>query len=735
MKRQNLLASAACLLLALPLSAQENLEKDNTRTLSADSILTGDARMDSLYRHLPEVMVTGERPVVKASAGKLEYDLPRMIKDRPVDNVYEALKELPGVMEQDGALTLGMQAVTIVLDGKVTNMSGAQLYALLKSLPADRIERVEVMYNAPARYQVRGAMINVRLRHRIGDPGVMQGEVYGKYNQEHEASFEERASLLYNGNRFSADFLYSHSHGESFNTTDKEARHWQQADGSTHLIDNYEEMRGRSHTHSFRLGTDYTLAENHSLSFVYNGAYATSHTRQNTTGTQTAESLSGQTSWLHNGRLDYQAPIGLKAGAEFTWYNAPGNQLLHSRMGDDALDFYTEDGQRINAWKFFLAQEHQLKNGWGLNYGAIYTTSVDHSYQTYEELISVDELTRLQATRSLPSRQLVPSSPCQLKSTRQLNDVRSRRREQTLNLYAGFSKSFGQKLMTDFSLAVERYQTPVWDEWDVYPVLNLTYLPADGHILQLNFSSDKNYPDYWAVQDVISYLGGGYSEIHGNPLLKPAIDYSTSLTYILKSKYVFRAWFNHTKDRAVQTLYQSPDELLELYKYLNFDFEQQAGLQASIPFKAGRWLNSRLTLLGLWMRQKDSDFYDLPFDRHRLLGIAVLNNTFTLSRKPDIRLTIDGRLQGRAIQGIYDIPTCGDLSATLRYTFLGGNAVLTAWCRDILQTSMPCPQIRYAHQWVTNEYSSFRSVGLSFAWKFGGYKEKKREAVDTSRFK
>ena len=704
--------AGACLLMPLPLTAQENKQED-VPTLSADSLITGDARMDSLYRHLPEVMVVGERPVVRASAGKLEYDLPRMIQDRPVDNIYEALKELPGVVEQDGALKLGMQGVTVVLDGKVTNMSTDQLYALLKSMPADRIERVEVMYNAPARYQVRGAMINVRLRRRIGDPGVVQGELYGKYNQEHEASFEERASLLYNGNKFSADFLYSHSHGDSFNTTDKEARHWQQADGSTHLIDNYEEMRGRCHTHSFRVGTDYALAENHSLSFVYNGSYSTGHTSQSSTGTQTAESLSEQTSWLHNGRLDYQTPIGLKAGAEFTWYNAPGNQLLHSRMGDDSLDFYTEDGQRINAWKFYLAQEHQLKNGWGLNYGAVYTTSVDNSYQTYEN----GERGTMNEESVLPA------------------DVKSRRREQTLNLYAGFSKSFGQKLMTDFSLAVERYKTPVWDEWDVYPVLTLTYLPADGHILQLNFSSDKSYPAYWAVQDVISYLGGGYSEIHGNPLLKPAIDYSTSLTYILKSKYVFRAWFNHTKDRAVQTLYQSPDELLELYKYLNFDFEQQAGLQASVPFKAGRWLNSRLTLLGLWMRQKDSDFYDLPFDRTRLLGIAVLNNAFTLSRKPDLRLTIDGRLQGRAIQGIYDIPTCGDLSATLRYTFLGGNAVLTAWCRDILQTSMPCPQIRYGRQWVTNNYSSFRSVGLSFTWKFGGYKEKKREEVDTSRFK
>lgn len=702
-----------CLLMASPLPAQEN-KKADVKTLSADSLVTGDARIDSLYRNLPEVMIVGERPVVKASAGKLEYDMPRMIQNRPIDNVYEALKELPGVTEQDGKLTLGMQGVTVVLDGKVTNMSTEQLYALLKSMPADRIERVEVMYNAPARYQVRGAMLNVRLRHRIGDPGVLQGELYGKYNQEHEASFEERTSLLYNGNKFSADFLYAHTHGNSFSTTDKEARHWQQTDNSTHLIQNYEVMRDRSHDHNFRLGTDYQPAENHTLSFVYNGTYTTSHTRQHTTGTQTAESLTDQTSWLHNGRLDYQAPIGLKAGLEFTWYNAPDKQWLHSRMEEQQLDFYTEASQRINAWKFFLAQEHTLKNGWGLNYGTVYTTTIDNSFQTYYE---TDEKRIKYDKSTLP------------------DDIRSRRREQTLNIYAGFSKSFGQKLMTDFSLAIERYKTPVWDEWDVYPVLNLTFLPADGHILQLNFSSDKSYPGYWAVQDVVSYLGGGYSEIQGNPLLKPAIDYTTSLSYILKSKYVFTTWFTHTKDRTLQTLYQSPDELLELYKYQNFDFEQQAGLQASIPFKIGKWYNSRLTLIGLWMRQKDSDFYDLPFDRNRLLGIAMLNNTFTLSRKPDLSLTVDGRLQGRAIQGIYDIPTCGNLSATLRYSFMNGNAILTAWCRDIFQTSMPCPQIRYDRQWVTNNYSSFRSVGLSFTWKFGGYKEKKREKVDTSRFK
>ncbi|HIZ32997.1 MAG TPA: outer membrane beta-barrel protein [Candidatus Bacteroides merdigallinarum] len=684
--------------------------------ICAQEMKTDSLWADSLVRTLPEVMVTGERPVVKAKAGRLEYDLPRIIEGKPADNIYDALKYLPGVAEMNGALTLGARGVTIVLDGKVTNMSTEQLYALLKSMPADRIERVDVMYNAPARYQVRGAMIDVRLKHRIGDPGAVQGEAYAQYNQSHEASFQERASLLYNGGKFSLDFLYSHAHGKGFNTTDKEARHWQEAEDKTYLIENHEVARNRNHTHSFRLGTDYQFGKDHHLSFVYNGSYLTRHVRQHTVGTQTATNRRNQTSWLHNGRLDYRTPIGLSAGAEFTWYQVPGDQRMQSEMEGTRLDFYTEDRQRINAWKFYLAQEHSLKHGWGLNYGAVYTTSVDNSYQLYfnnEELrMKNDEV----------AGELPP-------------DMKSRRREQTLNVYAGFNKNFGKTLMLDASLAVERYQTPVWDEWDVYPVLNLTYLPAPGHILQLDFSSDKGYPTYWEVQNAVSYMSGGYSEIQGNPLLKPSKDYQVSLSYILKSKYVFSFWFDHNKDMSLQLLYQSPEKLLEIYKSLNLDFRQQAGVQASIPFKAGTWLDTRLTLMGMWLRDKDSDFYDLPFDRHTLAGIAVLNATFKLPVKPDLRFTLNGFCQTGAIQGIYDLPTSGNLDLSLRYAFARGNCILTAWCKDIFQTAGIDPQIRYGRQWVTNDYSCFRSVGVSFAWRFGGYQEKKREGVDTSRFK
>ena len=58
------------------------------------------------------------------------------------------------------------------------------------------------------------------------------------------------------------------------------------ADGSVHHITTDEMGRSRSHTHSFRVGTDYNIAKDHQLSFVYNGSYSTHHSLMDIYGTQ-----------------------------------------------------------------------------------------------------------------------------------------------------------------------------------------------------------------------------------------------------------------------------------------------------------------------------------------------------------------------------------------------------------------------------------------------------------------
>lgn len=664
--------------------------------------------IDSLYQELPEVMITGERPLVKADHGKLVYDVPRLVGNLPVDNAFDAVKNLPGVIAMNDGLTLGGQPVTIVINGKVTTFSVGQLADLLKSMPISRIKKAEVMYSAPARYQVRGAMINLILTSGSGKESCLQGELYTAYKQYHYESSTERASLMYSKNKFSTDLLYSYSYDRDRRETDKEAIHTL-ADGSVHPMNMYDVTTSRNNSHHIRLGMDYAFSDKHLLSLVYTTAFSNNKPYAIVTGVQNSLTVSHSESQLHNLKLDYQMPIGLKMGAEFTFYHSPGSQLLHSTLGEETLDFLSKDSQRINQWRFYAGEEQTLGKGWGINYGAIYMTALDNSYQRYFNSETND---------------LLPD-----------NNMVSRHREQTLNIYAGLSKNFGDKVSADISLAAEQYHTDIWDEWSFYPVANLSYLPAPGHVVQFSLSSDKEYPEYWSMQNAISYMGA-YSEIHGNPYLKPETNYEVNLSYILKSKYVLTAFYSRTKNKELQTLYQSPERLVEIYKFFNFDFSEQTGFMMVFPFKVKKWLDSRFTAVGLRYRQKDSDFWDIPFDRKLYTFVLTMNNTFSLSTKPDIKFMLSGFYQNKAIQGIFDLPSSGYLNAALRYTFAKGKAQVTLMCDDLFNTSTISTRVHFGQQNVNNHYiKTTRAFGVSFTYKFGGYKEKKRTEVDTSRFK
>ena len=181
-------------------------------------------RMDSIIHSLPDVMVKGNRPIVKVKGATLTYDLPQLIKNHPVDNAYEAIKQLPGVSEQDEALTLNAQSVTVMIDGKATTMTSEQLYSLLKTIPTSRIANAEVVYSAPARYQVKGQVINLLLKHNTGFHS-LQGEFFGGYTHQNRNSYTECASLLFTNKKWEIDMLYSFGHGKRYYYYENEFAH------------------------------------------------------------------------------------------------------------------------------------------------------------------------------------------------------------------------------------------------------------------------------------------------------------------------------------------------------------------------------------------------------------------------------------------------------------------------------------------------------------------------------
>ncbi|MDE5652944.1 MAG: hypothetical protein K2I48_05690, partial [Muribaculaceae bacterium] len=67
--------------------------------------------------HLDEIVVKGEKPQVRGEDGIMVVDLPGIVKDKPVDNILEALSYMPGVTNNNGMIWLtGASNVTIILN-------------------------------------------------------------------------------------------------------------------------------------------------------------------------------------------------------------------------------------------------------------------------------------------------------------------------------------------------------------------------------------------------------------------------------------------------------------------------------------------------------------------------------------------------------------------------------------------------------------------------------------------
>jgi ferric enterobactin receptor len=102
-------------------------------------------------------------------------------------NASEVLEATPAVtVDGDGKVSLrGNENVAIQINGRPAPISGAQLGAYLKSLPAGLLDRVEVVPNPSAKYDPEGmaGIINIVLKQNV-DLGISAGLTVGAATKE-----------------------------------------------------------------------------------------------------------------------------------------------------------------------------------------------------------------------------------------------------------------------------------------------------------------------------------------------------------------------------------------------------------------------------------------------------------------------------------------------------------------------------------------------------------------------
>ena len=136
------------------------------KEFKADTNL-GTIQMAADVAQLNEIEVIAEKSTVEIKLDKRVYNVGKdmMVKGGTVSDV---LDNVPSVtVDAEGTVALrGNENVKILIDGRPSGLAGINIADALKLLPADAVEKVEIITNPSARYDAEGGggIINIVLR-------------------------------------------------------------------------------------------------------------------------------------------------------------------------------------------------------------------------------------------------------------------------------------------------------------------------------------------------------------------------------------------------------------------------------------------------------------------------------------------------------------------------------------------------------------------------------------------
>ena len=234
--------------LTITANAQDDIPKDS---------LTMEWK--SMFRNLPEVMIKGSHPIVKVERGLLLYNMPLLLKQLPADNAYEALTRIPGVSDATGNISFLCNEVTLIVNGQATTLTQEQLTERLKAMPAAQLAKAEVMLSAPARYHVRGMVINIVTKDYAGT-NQLSGQVIGGMKQSKYAKGFGDLYLSLQRGKFGLDAQYKYVNGNSYGESSRIAGKWGVRLNGSNIFNNRFDTRSVQGNQDYRMKINYNWA-------------------------------------------------------------------------------------------------------------------------------------------------------------------------------------------------------------------------------------------------------------------------------------------------------------------------------------------------------------------------------------------------------------------------------------------------------------------------------------------
>ena len=672
---------------------------------------------------LDDITISAETPPMIVKDNALVYNAHHINEKKAVSNAFELLKYTPGITTRNDEISLaGASQLTIIIDGKATTLSNGEITDVLKAMPASNIGNIEVMYKAPAKYGVKGALINIVTdKKRRNTP--FEAELATEYTQQFYASGLTRVNAAYRGEHLDLDVLGNTSYGKIREDFSETAIN--NFNGIQTIIDQQSNVAAKYNGNTLRTSVDYNFNEENTLSLLYyvkenkldSDMKSDADFRYHTGKSNLINSSNNKNdkNILHN--VNFKGVFG---GASITadyvsYYDNNKEKYMDFEKDSITTDYHNNSTMDINQLKLLASYDWEFGENWQVSAGAQGTMTKSATLVRY----------------------LYPENGMHELDNSSYGD--NTQKEHRFSVFAETFNTVFDSIQLDFTLEFEFFKSDyngngnkltLWNEWHIYPSLSIMW-PLKHDAIQFSISTYKDYPSYWNLSPHITQINS-YTFSVGNPLLKPQTNYDFNFSYIFNKQHTIDAYIIYMKDYMAEQPYQNAKELRNYNQTVNFDFALTCGIGGEFPFSIVFW---EPTLSGYLMynREKMSDFHNQSFDRSKFTFTVSAYNTFTISEKPNLKFTLDAEYMSKGIQGIYDTNYGYNLEVGMKWAILE-NIIFTAKWSDIFERWNGFPATtNFNGQYLKWDNKQFNNFNVSLVWRIGGFKAKDVEMTDTGR--
>ena len=699
----------------------------------------GKIKLELDYESLGEVEIIAEETSVEIRLDKKIYTVGKDLTVRGGTGT-DVLDNIPSVSTDiDGNILLrGNDAARILINGKPSRLVGINS-SFIKELPADAIEKVEVITSPSARYEAEGSggIINIILRKskKLGFNGSISANTGNPKSNSISTNINYRSGKI---NFFNSSSVYDRIRpGSSSGITE----YFNGSEPSTFFSEDRERER-ISDGYFVNNGFEWYIDDNTSLlgSFFYND-YSSDNLESNTIRELDANSNILNTI-IQN---DYEDDVD---------NNREYNLNFEKKLDEDG-QLITIDLQYENSkeWENSIIDENSIVN-----------ESVIENIQSESYLIRSDFVLPIGENRQFEAGIRIESED-DITDYKVFDNIDNvfvedlnqsnlfQYKEQISALYTQYGVKVDEKYSFLLGLRLENTLKNVnqltiqdftkIDDTGLFPTFNFGLEFGDDETLTFGYNRRIRRP--WSR--FINPFPTKISPIliwQGNPYLDPTYSNNLDLGYVKKYESSFTvntsAYFQKSTN-SINTIIEETGEFANINGVdvpivvrtpINLSTNERFGFELNLSYRKGRkWnINSNFNL---FQNKVEGTYNDIVYDSENVSWSFRLNNKVTLPGKVDWQTRMNVRGPNETAVSKSD----GDFSIDLAFSkeLFKDNATLTLNIKDLLDQRGWRNETFNDNFYNDFEYRwSQRSTTLNFTYRFNQKKNQNRRQMRSGGF-